>query len=172
MTTLTYTRRLNTGQYEHAEASCTISPEDIGLTREAATQHIRSLVHMTLGMEAASSVGSAVLQAASTPEPVIVLPVSPPATVMDIVPAPIAPPPIVADASASIGQAAVEPELDDISFRRIAGHHVERINKLRPGRGGTEVNSLTAEFVEPPLGLSAIPMERRQEYKARLEAIR
>lgn len=50
MSTLSYERRIVTGQYEHKHASFTVSPEEIGKDAMSAAAHVRDVVHHALGI--------------------------------------------------------------------------------------------------------------------------
>jgi hypothetical protein len=101
MSTVSYTRRLNTGAYEHAEATWSMNPAEHGLNHDDAATEVRRLVHLTLGIAFGSnSEPSAAPGSTSSP------PAMPAITTRSgtelIVPATIAPVPTAAPASASI----------------------------------------------------------------------
>lgn len=90
MSVLTYVRRVVTGQYEHKEAKFELNPEEHGMPHETAAQHVRGIVHATLGLieGEVKQVVAAVETVAGAPAP---LPVPPAPVVAAPAPLPSAP---------------------------------------------------------------------------------
>lgn len=145
MSSYRFVRRVNTGNYSHDEYEAVETTEVSG--ENAHLVAVRKIAEM---MAAVYGGQRDVPEKLQQPEVVkrsddTFSPVTRP-TVVEM---PVAEAP-------SIVSAQMDPALSDAELGKFARLQAERINRLRPGRGGLEINQITAKYTLPEAGISRI----------------